>query len=509
MFAVPGWNVPADKLVRHNDDVAGPEASKAQAARKRKREHDLVPSRKISSVELEKLWNSKFQETKKSKKIKKERNGAGSNRTLGAHAVTVVEDTQDAEPDMKIPRAEQGISPKKDKSRDGRTQTRQPQPQKTSNRKDGDHSKHSESATKTTCAASTIASSLPPAPPTATKLTPLQLKMRSKLTSARFRHLNEALYTTPSASSLALFSQSPDLFTEYHAGFSQQVRDSWPENPVDLYIRQIKSRGAVPLEGHKIAISGILPLPRRKTGSCTVADLGCGDAPLARGCQSVTGKLKLKFHSYDLHAPNSHVTVADISELPLRDGEVDIAVFCLSLMGTNWISFVEEAWRILRGDGKGEVWVAEVKSRFGRVKRGVVENSVGHKKKKKQMKEKQGDDEDSGLPDEEVFAENEQEGDEKDETDISAFVQVFLRRGFQLRENSVVKRNKMFVSMVFTKSGIPTAGKHKGLRWNGKAYERVSEKSDRVKFIDTDKDRGLPTPDEEAKVLKPCVYKVR
>ncbi|RJE16810.1 rRNA processing protein Rrp8 [Aspergillus sclerotialis] len=60
-------------------------------------------------------------------------------------------------------------------------------------------------------------------------------------------------------------------------------------------------------------------------------------------------------------------------------------------MGTNWVSFVEEAWRVLRGDGKGECWVSEVKSRFGRVVR--QKSQPGPKKplsktEKKKLKKK-------------------------------------------------------------------------------------------------------------------------
>jgi len=208
--------------------------------------------------------------------------------------------------------------------------------------------------------------------------------------------------------------------------------------------------------------------------------------------------------------------------LPLRDGEADIAVFCLSLMGTNWVSFVEEAWRILRGDGKGEVWVAEVKSRFGRVSRAagggptVVENSVGKRRKNPNAKKSSGNDaDDDGLPNEPLFAEDTATGSgSQDETDISAFVKVFARRGFQLREESVDKTNKMFVTMIFVKSGIPTAGKHRGLKWNGHEYQRQQQSHEgKSRFVGGQAKKGIDedeiSPLEEAKVLKPCVYKTR
>src|SRR5690606_27849819 len=73
------------------------------------------------------------------------------------------------------------------------------------------------------------------------------------------------------------------------------------------------------------------------------------------------------------------------------------------------------------------------------------------------------DDEDGGL-DEEIFAENTLSTNNSggDETDISAFVEVFRTRGFLLKQESVDKSNKMFVKMEFVKprSMPPTKGKH-------------------------------------------------
>ncbi len=41
---------------------------------------------------------------------------------------------------------------------------------------------------------------------------------------------------------------------------------------------------------------------------------------------------------------------------------VDVAVFCLALMGTDYGSFLEEAFRVLKPGGW--LWIAEVRSRF-------------------------------------------------------------------------------------------------------------------------------------------------
>uniref|UniRef100_A0A8C3W7D6 Ribosomal RNA-processing protein 8 n=1 Tax=Catagonus wagneri TaxID=51154 RepID=A0A8C3W7D6_9CETA len=53
---------------------------------------------------------------------------------------------------------------------------------------------------------------------------------------------------------------------------------------------------------------------------------------------------------------------ASRSKVPLEDASVDVAVFCLSLMGTNIRDFLEEANRVLKPGGL--LKVAEVSSRF-------------------------------------------------------------------------------------------------------------------------------------------------
>ncbi len=56
------------------------------------------------------------------------------------------------------------------------------------------------------------------------------------------------------------------------------------------------------------------------------------------------------------------MTACNMAKLPLKNDSVDVAVFCLSLMGTDYGSFLQEAARILRPTGV--IWIAEVQSRF-------------------------------------------------------------------------------------------------------------------------------------------------
>ncbi|KAI1940531.1 25S rRNA (adenine645-N1)-methyltransferase [Ophidiomyces ophidiicola] len=344
-----------------------------------------------------------------------------------------------------------------------------------------------------------------PSVPSDSHLTTLQKTMRDKLVSARFRHLNETLYTTPSTQALKLFTESPELFAEYHTGFSRQVKESWPSNPVDHYILSAKKRGAIRVQkGKKYPETPgeLIPLPRRPSGLCTVADLGCGDAQFSRALSPLSKKLKLKILSYDLHEGDPLITKADISSLPLEDGTVDIAIFCLSLMGTNWVSFAEEAWRVLRGDGKGECWVSEVKSRFGKVTRKNKQSTKPAPKNKGKQKKRKGQDneEADNTNSNDIFAEDAGSNqNSQDETDISTFVEVFRTRGFILKPQSVDKSNKMFVKMEFVKHGMPTKGK-----W---ASAGGPSKGPNKRFLEPE--AGGLSPEEEAKALKPCVYKLR
>jgi len=392
-----------------------------------------------------------------------------------------------------------------------------------------------------------MAPSAPPAaigPPAPKNLTPLQTAMRQKLISSRFRYLNQTLYTTPSASSLELFTTNPSFFTEYHEGFARQV-EAWPQNPVDGFVRWIYTRGNISVKGwnaskvkQKDRPAVVLsadngtevkvrddddgkevaakeePLPRhQKSHLCTIADLGCGAAQLSLSLQSCAEALKLKIHSFDLAAASPLVTVADIKSLPLKDGEVDVVVFCLALMSTNWIDFVEEAWRVLRW--KGECWIADVASRFASVKwnggaGGRVAHSVGLQQKKGAGNK--------GAGSRPWDAEEEEDGDElaveeegaaasakpENTTDVGAFIDVLRRRGFVIVGDADVS-NKMFVRMRFVKALAPLRGR------GATAQEKKGNVNGfkQSKFIERREKEDEITVEDEAKILKPCVYKTR
>lgn len=232
-------------------------------------------------------------------------------------------------------------------------------------------------------------SEIPPGVPDGidpSNLTPLQRKMLSKLSGSRFRWINEQLYTTDSESALDMITKQPELFEEYHKGFASQV-ESWPENPVDTFTRELVYRGVNKMISSPGGLPGVVVDGHRKV---VVSDMGCGEANLAiqidnfmeeykkDGKQALkkfkkkygggkdislkNKKLDFEVHSFDLKKINNKITVADIKNVPLDNESCSIVIFCLSLMGTNFLDFIKEASRILiKG---GELWITEIKSRI-------------------------------------------------------------------------------------------------------------------------------------------------
>jgi ribosomal RNA-processing protein 8 len=183
-------------------------------------------------------------------------------------------------------------------------------------------------------------------------------------------------------------------------------------------------------------------------------------------------------------------------------------------MGTNWLDIVEEAYRVLRW--KGELWVAEIKSRFAPQatrkggpqggKKQPVEHSVGNRRKKAKGKEggaEEGVDTEVEAAD--LAVEVDGAEDRRRETDVSAFVAALAKRGFVLHGEggeAVDMSNKMFVRMRFLKAAPPVKGK--GVATVRAAGHEISKKR---KFLETGD--GEDDGAAEASILKPCVYKLR
>ncbi|GFP53234.1 25S rRNA (adenine-N(1))-methyltransferase [Trichoderma asperellum] len=508
MFAVPGWSVSSDALKAEKPTAAGGGPAGAKT-RKRKRTTKEEP---VTAANVADLYESvvegkkKPSEEKGSQDSKRQKKGSDEKKK-----------DEGLKPQGSDKKSKKDKKKEKKEKKDKENPNLQPLPNKSDrkNKKESQSKSQDDSATVESSESKSEAAAakpqqpaiLPPAPP---KLTPLQASMREKLISARFRHLNETLYTAPSEESFKLFQESPEMFDEYHEGFRRQVK-VWPENPVDSFLKDIRTRAKIRQphgKGRPNAPQVKLidsPLPRTMS-TCTIADLGCGDARLAESLQADKDKLRLDVRSFDLQSPSPLVTKADIANVPMEDGSVNVAIFCLALMGTNWLDFVEEAYRLLHW--KGELWVAEIKSRFGPVrnKHAPVTHSVGNRRKLPTKKEVQAKEAHvAGLLEKDLAVEVDGQDDQRRETDVSAFVEALRKRGFVLQgdgREAVDLSNRMFVTMRFIKGAAPTKGKN--VRPDDAAPKK-KKMFGRMQGDDADDKNG----ENEGGILKPCVYKIR
>eukprot|EP00581_Thalassiosira_minuscula_P032086 CAMPEP_0183769268 /NCGR_PEP_ID=MMETSP0739-20130205/20908_1 /TAXON_ID=385413 /ORGANISM="Thalassiosira miniscula, Strain CCMP1093" /LENGTH=569 /DNA_ID=CAMNT_0026008819 /DNA_START=178 /DNA_END=1887 /DNA_ORIENTATION=+ len=299
--------------------------------------------------------------------------------------------------------------------------------------------------------------------PKPSQMSSLQKAFLERLTSSRFRELNEELYTHSSQHSFEHFTKNPELFDQYHVGFRKQVED-WPVNPVDVIYKKILKE----YSNEKKKEKGQKGVKGEKGKQVVVADFGCGDAKLAERLvalrvgndgqtlsqaaskkKKVTNKAQdalcpFKVFSFDLvSGGNPLVTPADMSNVPLPDESVDVGVYSLALMGTNIADFVREAWRVLKFNGV--LRVAEVRSRFetaadenkkegGGGKRAKLNSKLKQSKKPNRKNEDNGADNDSALQPLMLLDE---------------FISLMERCGFQC--NNMDRSNKMFLFMDFNK----------------------------------------------------------
>lgn len=141
-------------------------------------------------------------------------------------------------------------------------------------------------------------------------------------------------------------------FEEYHRQ-REIAKTDWIEDPVDRVAEIIKGMSS------------------RYT---RVADMGCGMNKLKNvvdDTRTVQGIDHINVSGDDT------VIEADMSNLNgvIEDNSIDVAVFCLSLWGTNYREYFTEAHRILDSDGK--VIIVEPSSKFGEHERyNTIDNFV-------------------------------------------------------------------------------------------------------------------------------------
>ena len=89
----------------------------------------------------------------------------------------------------------------------------------------------------------------------------------------------------------------------------------------------------------------------------TIGDFGSGEAKLAEAVSD-----RHKVYSFDHIAINNNVSACDMAHVPLDDETLDVAIFSLSLMGSNFTDYLREAYRTLKLDG--QLHIIESTSRF-------------------------------------------------------------------------------------------------------------------------------------------------
>jgi hypothetical protein len=144
-----------------------------------------------------------------------------------------------------------------------------------------------------------------------------------------FSKMNNRWYAAGSEATHARLAANPEEWAHYHTMY-RQIRESWPIVPFKEEIRWLSEPGREGL---------------------VVGDFGCGEALLAKAVSD-----RHKVHSFDHVAIDDQVVACDIAHVPLEDGALDVAIFCLSLMGSNFTDYVREAHRCLRLDGWLHIW---------------------------------------------------------------------------------------------------------------------------------------------------------
>lgn len=142
-----------------------------------------------------------------------------------------------------------------------------------------------------------------------------------------FTKMNNHWYASKSEATHTRLTLNPEEWAHYHTHY-RQMRESWPVVPYKEELRWLSEREGL-----------------------VVGDFGCGEALIAAEASE-----RHQVHSFDHVAINQRVVACDISKVPLPDSALDVAIFALALMGSNFTDYVREARRCLRLDGELHIW---------------------------------------------------------------------------------------------------------------------------------------------------------
>jgi len=135
-----------------------------------------------------------------------------------------------------------------------------------------------------------------------------------------FSLMNQRFNTSKSSTMHERLVKDPEEFYLYHTLY-REARETWTETPYKVFSEQLNKRP-----------------------DWIIGDFGCGEAELSK-------LIRNKVYSFDHVAINPSVIACDMSNTGMKEEILDVAVFSLSLMGTNWQDYIKEAFRLLRNGG--------------------------------------------------------------------------------------------------------------------------------------------------------------
>jgi Hypothetical methyltransferase/Helicase conserved C-terminal domain/Type III restriction enzyme, res subunit/Integrase repeat unit len=156
---------------------------------------------------------------------------------------------------------------------------------------------------------------------------PPDLRQKILVRHGNFTILNRKWNTSRSMTTHERIQHDPSEWYLYHTLY-REMRKDWPEQPSERIAERIRVRP-----------------------DWVVADFGCGECLLKH---MLSNNLVM---SIDHVAWDESVIACDMSSTPLENATLDVAVFSLSLMGTNWVDYLKEAYRTLKP--YGHLFIAE------------------------------------------------------------------------------------------------------------------------------------------------------
>jgi hypothetical protein len=153
-----------------------------------------------------------------------------------------------------------------------------------------------------------------------------QEKKTYKRQLSDFSEFNRKIDSSKSSTTFKKWKKDPTEFKLYHNRYSEE-RKTWTVIPFKVMIKRIK----------------------QMSDRYMIGDFGCGEAFLYK-------EFGNRVKSFDLVTVGPEVTSADISDVSVKtlgkdkgieDGGLDVIVFSLSLMHTNWADYIKEAHRCL------------------------------------------------------------------------------------------------------------------------------------------------------------------